>query len=86
MSVRKCLLVAISLLLVSSYVWAQNVLPDWGFRFGDSESQLARALAVDANGNIIVTGNFAGTVDFGGTPVHRFPSTALLMVQREELE
>jgi hypothetical protein len=38
----------------------------WSVRFGDTNSQNANAVAVDASGNVIVAGSFAGTVDFGG--------------------
>ncbi|MCA9620857.1 MAG: hypothetical protein KC731_17660, partial [Myxococcales bacterium] len=35
-------------------------------RFGDAESQIARSVATDAQGNLYVAGAFAGTLDFGG--------------------
>jgi len=38
----------------------------WSQRFGDGDLQRASALAVDAPGNVVVTGRFSGTVDFGG--------------------
>jgi hypothetical protein len=38
----------------------------WSKRFGDANYQFARSVAVDASGNVIVTGYFYGTVDFGG--------------------
>ena len=41
-----------------SYVWSK--------RFGDGNYQAANGLALDASGNIIITGVFMGTVDFGG--------------------
>jgi hypothetical protein len=42
----------------------------WSKRFGGpSGSQNGNALAVDGSGNIVVAGNFAGTVDFGGGPL-----------------
>ncbi|MDI1475623.1 hypothetical protein [Polyangium sp. y55x31] len=36
-------------------------------RFGDGEDQNGRAIAVDAGGNAVITGDFRGKVDFGGT-------------------
>jgi hypothetical protein len=39
----------------------------WSKRFGDGSGQEARAVAVDASGNAIVTGYFLGAVDFGGS-------------------
>lgn len=38
----------------------------WSKRFGDGNFQSANAVAVDASGNVIVTGSFSGTIDFGG--------------------
>ena len=38
----------------------------WSRRFGDGASQFPWDVAIDASGNIIVNGNFDGTVDFGG--------------------
>jgi hypothetical protein len=38
----------------------------WSKRFGDGFDQRCYSVAVDASGNVIVTGTFAGTVDFGG--------------------
>ena len=37
----------------------------WSRRFGNASDQFARSVAVDASGNVIVTGYFYGTVDFG---------------------
>jgi hypothetical protein len=38
----------------------------WSQRFGDQDNQLPKSVATDASGNVIVTGDFAGAVDFGG--------------------
>ena len=41
-----------------SYIWSR--------RFGDTNYQAANALALDSSGNVIITGVFMGTVNFGG--------------------
>ena len=38
----------------------------WSKRFGDPAAQNALDVAVDSSGNIVITGIFYGTVDFGG--------------------
>jgi hypothetical protein len=39
----------------------------WAKRFGSTRSDIAQSVAFDRQGNIIVTGQFTGDVDFGGT-------------------
>ena len=41
----------------------------WSQRFGSTSSDAGNDIAVDPAGNAIVTGSFAGTVDFGGGPL-----------------
>lgn len=38
----------------------------WSKRFGAAQEQSARSVTADAAGNVYVTGNFIGSVDFGG--------------------
>ena len=38
----------------------------WAKRFGDNQAQNGRGIAVDDAGNVVVTGSFAGKIDFGG--------------------
>jgi lambda repressor-like predicted transcriptional regulator len=38
----------------------------WSKRYGDTGADLSTGAAVDGGGNVLVTGNFQGTVDFGG--------------------
>ena len=38
----------------------------WSKRFGDALSQTANGVALDGAGNVIVTGEFRGTIDLGG--------------------
>jgi hypothetical protein len=41
----------------------------WSERFGDIYTDCGSDIAVDGGGNIVVTGQFRGTVDFGGGPL-----------------
>jgi hypothetical protein len=41
----------------------------WSVRFGDANAQFPRAVASDADGNILVTGRMSGSVNFGGGPL-----------------
>jgi len=41
----------------------------WSQRFGDGGSQFGQSVAADGSGNVVVTGDFFGTVDFGGGPL-----------------
>lgn len=56
-------------------VYVAKFAPDgaheWSKSFGDAAIQLGDGwgLATDANGDVVLTGDFAGTVDFGGGPL-----------------
>jgi hypothetical protein len=41
----------------------------WSKRFGGSNSDQARGVAIDSSGNVIITGYIFGAVDFGGGPL-----------------
>jgi len=41
----------------------------WSQRFGDANSQYASSVTTDAGENMIITGEFAGTANFGGGPL-----------------
>ena len=42
----------------------------WSKRFGSTGPDIAKAIAVDASDNVVVTGYFTQTVDFGGGPLN----------------
>lgn len=52
----------IALLLVSQYSIAQTL--EWGTTIGGSETEHARKVKTDSNGNVYLTGYFSGTTDF----------------------
>ncbi len=41
----------------------------WSKRFGDASLQLGWSVVADIGGNVIVVGEHAGTIDFGGAPL-----------------
>jgi hypothetical protein len=52
---------------VVKYDAAGNVL--WSRRFGSSGKASGSAVAIDGEGNVIVTGSFTDDIDFGGGPI-----------------
>lgn len=43
--------------------------PLWSRRFGDADDQESASVIVDGDGNIVFTGQFAGSIDFGNGPL-----------------
>jgi hypothetical protein len=41
----------------------------WSFRVGGPSNEVPKGIAIDLAGNIVITGFFGGTVDFGGGPL-----------------
>ncbi|HEV8608950.1 MAG TPA: hypothetical protein VGS98_02620 [Thermoanaerobaculia bacterium] len=41
----------------------------WSQRFGGTQDEVPKGIAIDASGEIVITGFFGGTVDFGGGPL-----------------
>jgi hypothetical protein len=41
----------------------------WSKRFGDDNGQIARLVAVDPAGDVLLAGDFIGVLDFGGNPL-----------------
>ena len=62
-----CLL-TISTVLLSSPLQAA---PEhaWSYRFGGPSVNMSFDVAVDGSGNVVITGTFAGTMNFGGGPL-----------------
>jgi hypothetical protein len=46
-----------------------NGMHAWSKRFGDAAPQLSTGVAADSTGNVILTGQVAGSADFGGGPL-----------------
>ena len=53
----------------------------WSKRFGGTSLESGNAVGIDNSGNIVMTGHFYGTVDFGGGPLSR-PSAADVFVAK----
>ncbi len=49
--------------------YSSSGAPLWSKRFGDASVQEATSVTADASGNIIITGSYFGTVDFGSGPL-----------------
>lgn len=69
MRLRNCISVMLSLFLISSISWAQVPRHIWSQSFGDSHQEYCGGVAVKGSGNVLMTGSFSGTVDFGGGPL-----------------
>jgi len=54
----------------------------WSKRFGDGSEQHALHVSTDPSGNIIVSGRYYGTLDFGGMPLVQNDADADLFVAR----
>jgi len=61
-----CMITAVSL-LVAAPVRAQTPIHLWSQAYGDALEQDVASVASDADGNVIITGNFFGSVSFGGS-------------------
>jgi len=55
--------------------------PRWNRSFGGAASDEATAVGMDGGGNIVVAGNFAGTVDFGLGPLHSAGGTDVFVLR-----
>ena len=55
----------------------------WSRRIGGTSTEVSNALATDAAGNVVVVGNFNGTVDFGGGPLTSAGQADIFVVKYE---
>jgi hypothetical protein len=56
----------------------------WGKRFGDVAAQAGKGVAVDGQGNVIITGDIAGKVDFGGGVLTSAGATDVLLLELDQ--
>jgi hypothetical protein len=65
--------VFVGLLTISAFLRSSplHAVPahDWSHRFGGANQNLGYDVAIDGSGNVVITGTFAGTMDFGGGPL-----------------
>lgn len=65
-----CLLIAASFVCILALSKAQAQAPGWqAVMAATGNYSVVQAVATDANGNVYITGSFAGTVSFGAYPV-----------------
>lgn len=64
-----CHSIFICLALIPSLGLAQPITFDWSRRLGGAADDASRAVAVDNQGNVLITGLFRAAVDFGGGPI-----------------
>jgi DNA-binding response OmpR family regulator len=53
----------------------------WSKTIGAGGSEIGKGVAIDANNNVIITGGFNGTVDFGGTLLTAPQSTGIFVAK-----
>ncbi|MEZ4301504.1 MAG: SBBP repeat-containing protein, partial [Polyangiaceae bacterium] len=59
---------------------APDGVPIWARSYGDANDQSPQAVAVDSEGNVIVAGDFSGSMDVGGTVLTTDPADVSIFV------
>ena len=67
-------------LFVAKYAGANGAYR-WAKNFSNTTSSVARAVAVDASGNIALTGNFMGTMDVGAGSMNGYAQNNILVAK-----
>ena len=68
-SIARAFFLSLCILLFSVSVRAADPVHEWSQRFGDTSPDVGMEVAVGGSGNVIVTGTFSNTADFGGGPL-----------------
>lgn len=66
-------------ILLIKYGPAGNLL--WGARYGAAFDDRGRDVAIDPQGNILITGHFSGGIDLGGGPLTNFGSIDIFVAK-----
>ncbi|MDH4038459.1 MAG: SBBP repeat-containing protein [Candidatus Krumholzibacteria bacterium] len=66
MNLLRFVIASILVTAAPSVLWAATPVHLWSQRFGDIGYDTGNSIAIDGSGNILVAGQFEGTVNFGG--------------------
>ena len=82
-NMRKMLLFGCALvaLVLARPVWSQSMVHSWSQSFGDTGDDRGARIAADGAGDILLTGLFEGTVDFGGGAYHAAGGTDIFIAK-----
>jgi len=69
---KKTIFTLVSLFWLSANMYAQDAWFEWARSFGSSSDDIGYSIAHDPTGNVYMTGNFQGTVDFDPGPAEFF--------------
>ena len=65
--------------------FAPDSTPLWSSQYGDANNQSVSGVAIDSESNIVVTGAFAGEVDFGGEALVSAGGTDIFVARFDKL-